>query len=298
MTRQKLCAEPSAAAKQRRRKGKVITLVITLAVFSVSVFGAPSAQDKKQKIEELIARHIESVGSVPARSRVVSGSVTLIVRVGGAGNLPGEGIMVSSGPRLRFGMKFPAIEYPGEDMAFDGERTRTSLLPKGGRSQLSAFLSQQDAPLKEGLLGGTLSTAWPLLRIEQQQPRLDYRGLKKVDGRELHEVNYRPRKGSSNLKIILHFDPETFRHVRTQYKFQIGATIGTRDAPNQNPESYYSLTEDFDDFRAVDGLVLPHKYRLQVSVQGGTGSALYDYTLAVGSISHKETLDEKIFTLK
>ncbi len=195
-------------------------------------------------------------------------------------------------------MKFNSIEYTGENLAFDGKHAATGFLPQGGRSQLSTLLSIRDAPLKEGLLGGVLSTAWPLLRIEEQNPKLEYRGLKKIDGREMHELSYRPRKGDSDLKIALYFDAATFQHIRTRYSLKIEARIGTRESPNQNPESYYSLTEDFDDFRTVDGLMLPHKYRLQVSVQGNLASSLYDYTLAVNSISHKEAIDDRVFTLK
>jgi hypothetical protein len=279
-----------------------ITIMITLALFSASAFGASLPQDKKLKPEDLIARHVESIGSkeaqAAAKSRVASGLVTLIVRVGGAGSLEGDGIIASTGPRLRVNMKFPAIEYPGENLAFDGSKTATGFLPNGNRSRLSAFVSQQDETMKEGLLGGVLSTAWPLLRIAEQQPRLDYKGLKKVGGRELHEIVYRPRKGSSELKIVMHFDPTTFRHVRTQYSYVISASIGTRQSSNQNPESFYSLTEEFDDFREANGLVLPHKYRVQLSVQTGTASSLYDYNMAINRISHNETLEEKIFTLK
>jgi hypothetical protein len=292
------CNSHYSLIEARKLTGRAIIMVAFLAAFAA----ASSAQDKKLKIEELIARHVESLGSPEARaavhSRVASGTVALVLRIGGAGNLPGNAMMVSAGSRLRLGMKFPSIDYPAEDISFDGARAAIGLLPKGGRSQLSAFLKQQDAPLKEGLLGGTLSTAWPLLRLDQQQPKLEYRGLKKIEGRELHEVSYRPRKGSSDLKISLYFDPATFRHARTQYSFQIGASIGTRESSNLNPENYYSLTEDFDDFAEVDGLMLPRKYRLQLSVQSGTGSALYDYTIAIGPISHKETIDEKMFTLK
>lgn len=284
-----------------RRHGSVIVMSLAITVFATGILAAP-AQNKKLTPEELIARHVESIGSAEARaaarSRVVNGAVTLFLRVGGAGNGTGTGTLASNGTKLWYGMKFRSVEYTGENLAFDGTRAATGFLPQGGRSQLSAFLSIRDAPLKEGLLGGVLSTAWPLLRIEQQNPRLEYRGLKKMDGRELHEMSYRPRKGDSDLKISLYFDSATFRHVRTHYSLKIEATIGTRESPNQNPESYYSMTEEFDDFRAVDGLTLPHRYRLQFSVQGVPRSALYDYTLAVNSISHKETIDDRVFTLK
>ncbi|HEV2668714.1 MAG TPA: hypothetical protein VG324_27605 [Blastocatellia bacterium] len=300
----------------------------TIAMLSLSVFcfyssihsNLASAQDKKLTPEELIARHLDSIGTAEARSkastRVASGETKFIARLGGSANVDGDGMMVSSGAKLRFGIRLPLNDYPGEDMAFDGARAATGLLPQGRRSHLSAFLSSQSLPLKEGLIGGTLSTAWPLLRLDQTQPKLDYRGLKKVDGRQLHEVGYRPRKGAGDLKVSLFFDPETFRHVRTRYSFEVGASIGTRENSNMNTESYYSLTEDFDDFRAIEGLTLPHKYKLQLSVQGNSAavvvgappavqglpnnpaSLLNDWTVTIKKIEHNTKIDDPIFIIK
>jgi hypothetical protein len=300
----------------------------TIALLSLATFcfltstrpAQTSAQDKKLTPEELIARHLDSIGTAAARSkassRVAGGDTKFIARLGGSANVEGQAMMVSSGAKLRFGIKLPLSDYPGEDMAFDGARAATGLLPQGRRSNLSAFFSSQNLPLKEGLIGGTLSTAWPLLRLDQAQPKLDYRGLKKVDGRQLHEVGYRPRKGSSDLKVSLFFDPETFRHVRTRYSFEIGATIGTRENSNRNTESYYSLTEDFEDFRAVDELTLPHKYKLQLSIQGTSAAAvgsaspaaqgaganpaslLHDWTLTIKQIEHNTKIDDLIFVIK
>jgi len=297
--------------------------LLLLSTFSFLTSTQPtqtSAQNKKLTPEELIARHLDSIGTAEARSkassRVAGGETKFISRLGGSANVDGQAMMVSSGAKLRFGIKLPLNDYPGEDMAFDGARAATGLLPQGRRSHLSVFFSSQNLPLKEGLIGGTLSTAWPLLRLDQAQPKLDYRGLKKVDGRQLHEVDYRPRKGSGDLKVSLFFDPETFRHVRTRYSFEIGATIGTRENPNRNTESYYSLTEDFDDFRAVDELTLPHKYKLQLSIQGTSGTAvgsaspaaqgaganpasvLHDWTLTIKQIEHNTKIDDLIFVIK
>jgi hypothetical protein len=297
----------------------------SVALLLLSTFGfltstrpaQTSAQNKKLTPEELIARHLDSIGTAEARSkassRVAGGETKFISRLGGSANVDGQAMMVSSGAKLRFGIKLPLNDYPGEDMAFDGARAATGLLPQGRRSHLSAFFSSQNLPLKEGLIGGTLSTAWPLLRLDQAQPKLDYRGLKKVDGRQLHEVDYRPRKGSSDLKVSLFFDPETFRHVRTRYSFEIGATIGTRENSNRNT---YSLTEDFEDFRAVDELTLPHKYKLQLSIQGSSAAAvgsaspaaqgapanpaslLHDWTLTIKQIEHNTKIDDLIFVIK
>ena len=166
------------------RRG-TITFIVILALFSATAFGSSSSDDKKLSAEELIARHRINRAqrrAASVKSRVALGSVALVVRVGGVGNLDGEGIVASTGPKLRVNMKFPAIEYPAESLAFDGSKLATSFLRNGNRSRLGAFISQQDETVKEGLLGGVLSTAWPLLRIAELQPRLDYKGLKKIDG--------------------------------------------------------------------------------------------------------------------
>jgi hypothetical protein len=188
-------------------------------------------------------------------------------------------------------------QYPGEQFGFDGSKVLTGHLPSGRRSALSLYLEQQNAPLKDGLLGGTLSTAWALLRIDQLKPKLEYRGLKKIEGRELHEVGYRPQKGSPDLKITLYFDAVTFRHVRTHYEFKVPARLG--NGPNESnrfQEDYYQLVEDFDDFRAVDALMVPYKYRLQLNVQTSAGTILSDWNVVVGQVSHNQALDDQIFS--
>jgi hypothetical protein len=123
--------------------------------------------------------------------------------------------------------------------------------------------------------------------------------MSKIDGRQMHKASYRQRKGSPDLKVMLYFDPATFRHIRSEYRFQIGARIGV--GPNDSntvQESYYLLSEDFDDFRVVDGLTFPHKYKMQLSVNTSNGSVLYDWTLFVEEISHKETFDDQTFIIK
>jgi hypothetical protein len=259
------------------------------------------AQDKKLTIEELIARHLDSIGSAQARSqpknRIVSGTVKLVSRVGTAGNIDGRVAMASSGTKLRYSLTFPSATYPGEQFGYDGSKVLTGHLPSGQRSPLSLFLEQQSVMLKDGLLGGTLSTAWALLRVEQLKPKLDYRGLKKIDGRELHVVGYRAQKGTADLVITMFFEPETFRHVRTLCDFKVPARIGV--GPNESAkyqEDYYQIIEDFDDFRAIDALMVPRKYRVQLNVQTSRGSNVFDWNMAVEQVLHNQALDEQIFS--
>lgn len=259
------------------------------------------AQEKKLTIEELIARHLDSIGSAQARgsakNRFVTGTVKLVSRVGTAGNIDGVAGLASSGAKLRYSMRFTAPQYTGEELGFDGSKTVLGHLPGGRRSPLSLYLEQQSLPLRDGLLGGCLSTAWAMLRLDQLKPRLDYKGMKKVDGRQLHEVSYRPEKGSTDLKVALFFDAATFQHVRTEYEFKVPARLGV--GPNDSTrlqEDYYKLVEDFEDFRAKDALMIPRKYRLQLQVQTSSGSNVFDWTVVIEQVMHNQALDEQIFS--
>ncbi|HEY3134744.1 MAG TPA: hypothetical protein VGL29_01720 [Blastocatellia bacterium] len=278
-------------------------LALRIAIISAlfALCASASAQDKKITVEELIANHLDSIGSAQARAsvknRVVSGTVKLISRVGAAGNVDGEAAIASSGEKLRYSMKFPSPQYPGEQFSFDGSKVLTGFLPSGRRSPLSLYLEQQNVPLKDGLLGGTLSTAWAMLRVGQLKPKLEYRGLKRIQGRLLHEVSYRAAKGSADLKVSLFFDATTFQHVRTEYEFKVPAQLG--QGPNESTrfqENYYQIVESFDDFSAVDSLMIPHTYRIQLNVQTSRGSIVFDWTVNIQQVMHNQPLDEQIFS--
>src|SRR5262245_59402621 len=98
-----------------------------IALLSMSTFwflsstrpAQTSAQNKKLTPEELIARHLDSIGTAEARSkassRVAGGETKFISRLGGSANVDGQAMMVSSGAKLRFGIKLPLNDYPGED---------------------------------------------------------------------------------------------------------------------------------------------------------------------------------------
>src|SRR6185295_612660 len=135
-----------------------------------------------------------------------------------------------------------------------------------------------------------------MLRLGQIKAKLDYKGLKKIDGRQVHEVSYKPEKGT-DLKVSMFFDATTFQHVRTEYEFKVPARLG--NGPNDSSrlqEDYYKLAEEFDDFRAVDALMIPRKYKLQLQVQTSVGTNLYDWNVTIDQVLHNQALDEQIFS--
>src|SRR2546430_2271242 len=92
-------------------------------------------------------------------------------------------------------------------------------------SPVAQKLTFDEVILKQGLMCGTLSSAWPLLDMEGRRAQMNYLGTKKIDNRLLHELRYTPG-ATSDLKIPLYFDSEPFHHVRTEYERVIPAPMG------------------------------------------------------------------------
>jgi hypothetical protein len=144
-----------------------------------------------------VARHLDSIGPATARSgvktRLAQGTAEFKILVGGAGTLGGKTAFVSEGHKLHFMMKFNDNNYRGEQFIFDGSNAAIgSATARQSRSQFGEFAHVQDAMLREGLWGGVLSTAWPLL-----------------DGHQVYDLRYQPPR-STDLDIHLYFDAESF----------------------------------------------------------------------------------------
>jgi hypothetical protein len=281
-----------------------ITVALSMLAFfffGYSVWMKTSAASLKP--EELVQLHLASIGTpearVAARNRVVNGIAQIIFRLGGKGQAQGQGSIVSEGRSIRLQMLFDALEYPGDVFRFDGSHVDVGFISPGIRSRLSDFVFGYDFLLKEGLLGGILSTAWPLLDLDKRQPKLEYTGLQNQAGRKLHELKYKARNGVEDIQVWLYFDPETSRHVRTRYKLVIMAPMATRyDYSSQQLRTTFTLTEDFSDFRIFDGLTLPCVYKLNLTIEQPTSTFLTDWSITVSQIMHNQQLDPNLFSAR
>jgi hypothetical protein len=171
--------------------------------------------------------------------------------------------------------------------------------------------------LTEGLWGGTLSTGWALARMDERLAKLEDRGLKKVDGRELHRVDYVPKK-PSDLQIELYFEPETFRHVMTVYSCTTSPLMSHNRAENERQlDLHYRLEEGFADFKSIDNLSLPSRWTVRFSsdrpggISGFSGNRnapvsnarasltkIYEFDVVETNLSNNITIDPKIFEVK
>ena len=255
--------------------------------------------DDKIKLEELIAKHLEAIGTAEARragrSRIVAGGSMMNVKTGGRGNASGAALIASQDGKVLLKAEFSNAAYPFEKLGFDGKKFYAMQYAPGARSPLAQFFMSHDAIFTEGLIGGTLSSAWPLLNLLDRDPTLQYGGTEKVKGRQTHKVKYTPRAGSE-LKITLFFDAETFHHLRTDYERVIPAPMGaTPGASASQREIRYKLVEDFGDIRPENGLNLPHTYNLQFSVFQLNNPLALDWTMNLSKFTFDYPIDAKEF---
>jgi hypothetical protein len=259
---------------------------------------AVSAQEKIT-VEELLGKHLDSIGAAADRSATRSimsvGTTKAVFRGRGAGTSEGVVVIASEKEKNLIGMKFNNSTYPFEKMGYDGNEFTIGYVTPGVPSTLGQFLRINENAFKHGILGGTLSTSWELLNFNEGKAKLKYGGLEKVGGKKLHKLKYEPKKGSE-LAITLFFDPDTFQHVRTEYKRTTAASIGgTVDSSAGQSESRYTLVEEFSDFKKEGKLNLPHAYRLFLEIITGNGTATREWTMNLQKFSFNQAIDPKEF---
>lgn len=275
--------------------------VVCLCFLLTSYHADTILADEKLKPEEIVAKHLESIGSAEERaavkSRLIVGVSRYVRRGPGGGSTEGRAVLASENEKNMLGMKFGVPGYDIESVGFDGKDLTVGYVAPGVRSPLASLFRNYESVFKHGLLGGTLSSSWPLLALDGERAKLRYSGIKKVDGTNLHQVKYQPRKGS-DMEISLFFDTETFRHVRTEYSRVVAANIGTGgvDSSASQRETRYKLVETFGDFRKEANLMLPHDYKINLEISGNA-EIRDEWTLTLTNFVFNQPIDPKDFVV-
>ncbi len=302
-----------------KRNCLIIFAIIFCLSFSVIQTEKAFGQGQKLTPEDVIAGHLKSIGSpevlMKIKSRGFAGDSSIKFIQGGTGQNPnGQFIFVSEGRKLAIRMKYADIEYPQEYLAFDGEEVSVGYISPGQRSPLADFIFRYNKLMKEGLISGVWSSAWPLMDIEGRKPKFRYNEAK-VEGRRLHELEYRAEKSLGDRVVAkLYFDFDTFRHVRSEFSVRVpydlsalpearvtskpdalGGSSVTGAAVFDMPDSIYKLIETFDDFKEADGLVLPHRYVIQYSVEGQGLSFIGEWTQKLVQRIYNGKVDQAFF---
>jgi hypothetical protein len=211
---------------------------------------------------ELVQRHLKSIAPLDRlkerRVFAVQGKCEYRLLAGGVLTARGMAQLTSKGKAYNILFDFPAGEYGGTQYVTDGTRTNIAYTSGGQVNPLWIFLEGQDVLLREGLLGGELTTAWALLDVKGRKPRLKYRGIQEIDGRKVHRLDYRIRKGGGDLTCRLYFDAETYHHVLSTYEVKVSAPMGaTPEESARQRVTRTRLEERFADFKDLDGYTLP-----------------------------------------
>jgi hypothetical protein len=279
------------------RLQKVSLLCFALISASTSLWAADMTP------AELIAKHLDSIGSAQTRgaikSRVVQGPATYRILAGGTGAIDGRSVFASEGDKSNVLLKIDASGYRGEQFICDGKKISVAgTYADKTRSELGNFVLGQDVIVRE-LLGGVWSVGWPLLDIEGRKAQVHYEGSRKVDGRELLVLRYRPRKGT-DLDILMYFDPATYQHVMTAYKASRQTGLGRSEVQTaRRSPTYYEIEERFSDFRTADGLTLPTHYDLRFTAELQSGfTKSVEWSVKATNIMNNTPIDERSFEVK
>lgn len=259
-----------------------------------------SQETKKLTADEVITSHLESIGTAEARSAfkslVAQGVVEVTIRVGGGGKGKGGAVMASQGPMSLIGFRF-GQEASDEKIAFNGQKLTLGELRPGLRSPFGDFVRTHDVLFRAGLLGGTLSTAWPFLDANGQKGKLRSLGTKNLKDRKAYVLGYEPRNGG-NLDIKFYFDMETFQHLRTEYQQEfVAPTVTNPEKAARQKGTRFKLTEDFSDFRREGSVLLPHTYKIQFTIETESHPLMQDWVVTLSQFVINKTLDPKQFDL-
>jgi hypothetical protein len=286
-----------------KTKGRIVFgAFLSSALLCIPLFPhSPVVSANKMTAESLLLRHLEAIGPADARAaiknRVMIGSSVATFRRRGVSKIEGKAVVASEGRKVLIGMNFGAQDYPHENLAFDGNAITVGYLSPGVRSMLGNFLLAHDTGFRQGLIGGVLSTSWPLLDLTGKDIKLEYAGATKINYLHVHELEYIPRKGS-DLRISLFFDASTFRHVRTEYRRTVSAPMGpTPDTSSQQRETRYRMVEDFSEFARQGNLVIPHTYKIELVVESPAGTITSEWLMTFSQYSINQSLEEGSFNV-
>ena len=266
------------------------------------------------KPEDIVARHLDAIGSAQARkaikSRVVQGGATYRVLVGGTGAVDGKFQYASENPQSDLLLKINANGYLGEWFICDGNKTSVAgTWSDKTRSEFGNFMLTQDVILRENLIGGVWSSGWPLLDLDARKAKVHFEGTKSIDGKELLTLRYQPKK-STDLDIFLYFDPQTYQHVMTIYTMEPptdlgrgqvgrGARVSGEVATARMQPRRYKVEERFSEFHVVDGLNLPSHYDLRFTFEGESGfTKSIEWEVRALSIDNNMSIAPRAFEVK
>ena len=287
------------------RRSLFVSFLGVLLLASASAV-AYTDDDQSLTPQSLIDRHLATIGTSDARAAHracgVVGTAKFTIAIGGAGQADGSFKLASDDLKLRMVMKFNTPNYMGEDFTTDGSKVNVANLVGSKTTLLGPFFADRMPLLKERLFGGSLSGTWVFLDPKAPS-KVKYNGLKTVEGRSLHELEFEPRKDVGDVRIRIYLEPGSFHHVMTTYDTKMVAQTSRFSTTNSrqmgslaSQESRISLREQFDDFKTVDGVTIPMRWTIDLT-NDAKGASQLRWIISVEDVMHGE-IDPASFKIR
>src|SRR5437870_1926713 len=110
-------------------------LLLTVALVAPFSTIQPHAAADKMKPEEVVAKHLDAIGTQAARaavkSRIIQGTTLATFRIGGTGSAEGGSVLASTGESSLIAIIYQNQEYPFEKMGFNGKTAYSASLKPG-----------------------------------------------------------------------------------------------------------------------------------------------------------------------
>ena len=273
-----------------------------IVVFAIMAFGVMTSFGQDLKTDEIIAKHLESIGTkeklAGIKNRLVMGASSFESKLPSK-KTGGKALIVSEGTNLYFIASFASKEYPFEKIGYFNDKMSLPFVTSGARSPLGAFIADHEKVLSDGVMTGSMSNTWILINWQKYKATIRSGGTKKIDGRKAYVLDYFPKGGGSGeFTIKMFFDAENFRHIRSEYRHEISPKQDTFGQLGRQGGLKMRLTENFADFKDADGLMLPHSYTLNYQTDSNSGTFEYIWGVAVTQYMFNRKLEDNFFTFE
>jgi hypothetical protein len=274
---------------------RIIALIV--GFFVVNITGQDNA---KPKPEEIITKHIASIGTAEAiasaANRKSEGTAQARRVQSTFMTVTGKSFLASTKDKNLLLMMFEASsddDYKTERIAFDGNKLNIPFVTASSRSAIGSFTFEYPEIVKQGLLGGALFSTWALFDKGNKISKFEYQGKEKIGDIETYKVKLVP-KGGSVLSIKLYFDAQSFRHVRTEYQRTITAgTVAVDEGRITEPR--YKLIEDFSDFQQISGVNLPTTYKITFRVDTAQRGREFEWLMKFSRFVFDQQIPADVF---
>lgn len=269
------------------------------AVVLFLILGFIVVKADEMKAEDVIAKHLDSIGSKEKRetikNRLATGTSEFESKLP-ARKTTGKGAIVSELNDLMFLSSFRSNEYPYEKIGFFKGSINIPLALQNSRSPLGVFIADHSVLLTEGLFTGSISSTWNLSNSQIKRGKIEFAGIKKIEGHKVYALAYYPRTSSNEFTVKMYFDIETFQHVRTEYRDAISGKQAAFGQLGNQSGVIIALTEDFGDFKTVDGLTFPYSYKIKYMTDSNSGTYEWNWGFKIEQYRFNEKLKENFFS--